>query len=202
MQVAFIIFKGMTSLDLIGVLDPVTRLKTMGYLPDLDWELCSFSDQVEDQAGLSFVPTKVRASLEGFDIIIVPGGPGTRKLMRNKKFLAWLQTAKACKLKVSVCTGSLLLGAAGFLKGKKATTHHSAFRILRRFSSSVEKNKRIVDEGDVITAAGVTSSIDLGLYLCEKIAGEAARVKISQQIEYTRSTTNLDCSRLMRAQNL
>ena len=186
MRVAFIIFNGMTSLDLIGVFDPVTRLKTMGYLPDLDWDVCSFTERVEDQAGLSFVPTKVKASLEGFDMIIVPGGPGTRKLMRDRKFLTWLQTAKTCKLKVSVCTGSLLLGAAGFLKAKKATTHHSAFRILRRFSSSVEKNQRIVDEGDVITAAGVTSSIDLGLYLCEKIAGEDAKTSISQQIEYTK----------------
>jgi cyclohexyl-isocyanide hydratase len=185
MRVAFIIFNGMTSLDLIGALDPVTRLKTMGYLPDLDWDICSFTEHVEDQAGLYFVPTKVKASLEEFYMIVVPGGPGTRKLMRDKKFLTWLQTAKACKLKVSVCTGSLLLGAAGFLRGKKATTHHSAFRILRRFSSSVEKNQRIVDEGDVITAAGVTSSIDLGLYLCEKIAGKEARDRISQQIEYT-----------------
>ena len=186
MRVAFIIFNGMTSLDLVGVLDPVTRLKTMGYLPDLDWEVCSFHENVKDQAGLSFVPTKVKASLEGFDLIVVPGGAGTRKLMRDKKFLTWLQTAKTCRLKVSVCTGSLLLGAAGFLKAKKATTHHNAFRILRKFCSSIVKNQRIVDEGDVITATGVTSSIDLGLYLCKKIAGEDAKARISQQIEYTR----------------
>ena len=187
MRVAFIIFNGMTALDLIGVYDPITRLKTMGYLPDLEWEICAYSAEVKDQTGLSFVPTKVIEPLEGFDAIVVPGGPSARKLLSDKKFLKWLQTAKSCRLKVSVCTGSLLLGAAGFLTDKKATTHHSALRILRKFCSSVEKNQRIVDEGDVITAAGVTSSIDLGLYLCQKMAGQDARTRICQQIEYRNS---------------
>jgi len=187
MRVAFIIFNGMTALDLIGVYDPITRLKTMGYLPDLEWEICAYTAEVKDQTGLSFVPTKVIEPLEGFDAIVVPGGPSARKLLSDKKFLKWLQTAKSCRLKVSVCTGSLLLGAAGFLTDKKATTHHSALRILRKFCSSVEKNQRIVDEGDVITAAGVTSSIDLGLYLCQKMAGQDARTRICQQIEYRNS---------------
>lgn len=187
MEVAFIIFNGMTSLDLIGVYDPVSRLKTMGYLPDLEWEICAHSAEVKDQAGLSFVPTKVDEPLKGFDMIVVPGGPSVRKLMGDKKFVKWLQTAKSCRLKISVCTGSLLLGVAGFLIEKRATTHHSALITLRRFCSSAEKNQRIVDEGDIITAAGVTSSIDLGLYLCQKMAGQDAKTRICQQIEYQNS---------------
>ena len=86
-------------------------------------------------------------------------------------------------MKASICTGSLLLGAAGFLKGKKATTHPEAFGELRKYCSSVV-DERIVDEGDVITAGGVSSSIDLGLYLCEKLAGRAVKEQIRRQIDY------------------
>jgi cyclohexyl-isocyanide hydratase len=94
-----------------------------------------------------------------------------------------LRTADACKYKVSVCTGALLLGAAGFLTGKTATTHRTAFNDLKPYCASVV-DQRIVDEGDVITARGVTSSIDLGLYLCEKLAGHEVKERIRQQMDY------------------
>jgi transcriptional regulator GlxA family with amidase domain len=105
--------------------------------------------------------------------------------MNDKSFIEWLKTAEPCKLKGSVCTGSLLLGAAGFLKGKKATTHPETFSKLKRFCSSVI-DQRIVDEGDVITARGVTSSIDVGLYLCEKLAGREVKEQIRKQMDYPR----------------
>ncbi|HEY9296019.1 MAG TPA: DJ-1/PfpI family protein, partial [Phormidium sp.] len=88
-----------------------------------------------------------------------------------------------CKYKVSVCTGSLLLGAAGFLAGKIATTHPNAFTELEKYCASVV-DKRIVDEGEVITARGVTSSIDLGLYLCEKFCGYDVKEQIRQRMDY------------------
>ncbi len=94
-----------------------------------------------------------------------------------------MKTAKSCRLEVSVCTGFLLLGSAGFLKDKKATTLRSSFTDLRKYCSQVV-DERIVDEGDVITARGVTSSIDLGLYLCKKLAGPEAEEKIRQQMDY------------------
>ncbi len=183
MKIAFVIYDGMTALDFIGVYDPVTRLNTMGFLPDLQWDICARSKTVKDGTGLGFVATKVSESLHGYDMVIVPGGFGSRKLIDDTAFVEWLRTAAPCKSKVSVCTGALLLGAAGFLKGKIATTHRNAFGDLRRFCSSVV-DKRIVDEGDVITARGVTSSIDLGLYLCEKLAGREARERIRQQMDY------------------
>ena len=183
MRVAFIIYDEMTALDFVGVYDPVTRLKTMGFLPDLQWEICAYSKDVGDGIGLRFIPTKVGESLQHYDIVIVPGGFGSRKRVDEPEFIEWLRTARLCKLKVSVCTGALLLGAAGFLKGKSATTHPSTFDDLRRFCSSVVA-RRIVDEGDVITAGGVTSSIDLGLYLCEKLASREAKEQIRQQMDY------------------
>lgn len=183
MKVAFIIYDGMTTLDFIGVYDPVTRLKTMGFMPDLEWEVCAQSGTIRDGTGLHVMPTKPGEPLRGYDMVIVPGGFGSRKLVDDPGFIEWLRTATSCKFKVSVCTGALLLGAAGFLKGKTATAHRTAFKELGRFCSSVV-DRRIVDEGDVITARGVTSSIDLGLYLCEKLAGREAKERVRQQMDY------------------
>lgn len=183
MKIAFIIFDGMTSLDFIGVFDPVTRLKMMNFLPDLIWDICSYSDEVRDNSSLCIGPAKVKCSLENYDMIVVPGGFSARRLAQNEEFIAWIKTASNCKIKASVCSGSLLLGAAGFLKGKKATTHPSAFDELKKYCAQVA-GERVVEDGDVITARGVTSSIDLGLYLCEKIAGREAREKIRMQMDY------------------
>jgi cyclohexyl-isocyanide hydratase len=145
--------------------------------------VCARSRTITDGAGLAFTATAVGEPLHAYDMVIVPGGFGSRKLVDDVGFIAWLRTSSACKLKVSVCTGALLLGAAGFLRGKTATTHRSAFEDLRRFCSSVV-DRRIVDEGDVITARGVTAAIDLGLYLAEKLAGREVQERIRQQMDY------------------
>ena len=185
MKVAFVIYEGMTTLDFVGAYDPLTRLKSMGFLPDFGWEICATSEKVADEKGLTFIPTQVRGELSNYDLVYVPGGPvsSLRKLADNTNFIEWLTTAEDCQFKISVCTGALLLGEAGFLKGKKATTHPSAFEELRKYCDTV-LDRRIVDEGDVITARGVTSSIDLGLYLCEKFAGSEVKEEIRQRMDY------------------
>ena len=183
MKIAFVIYDVMTTMDFVGVYDGLTRLKTMKFMPDVEWEICAHTKEVVDGAGLRITPAKAGASLEGYDVVIVPGGYGSRTLAADNAFIAWLQTSEAVRLKASVCTGSILLGAAGFLKGKRATTHPSSFEELRPFCEEVV-DKRVVDEGDVITARGVTSSIDLGLYLCEKFAGREARERIAKQMDY------------------
>jgi cyclohexyl-isocyanide hydratase len=185
MKVAFVIYNHMTALDLIGVYDPIMRLKTMGFIPELEWEICAFSESISDHHGLKFSSTQVNQTLQGFDLLIVPGGITALvyQLTKESDFIAWLKTASACKLKASVCTGSLLLGAAGFLTGKKATTHPNAFDQLKEFCPVIT-DQRVVDAGDVITSRGVTASIDLGLYLCQKLAGSEAKEKIRQQMDY------------------
>jgi cyclohexyl-isocyanide hydratase len=183
MKIAFVIYDVMTTMDFIGVYDALVRLKTMKFMPDVEWEICAYTKEVVDGTGLRITPTKAGESLAGYDMVIVPGGYGSRTLARDNAFVAWLQTSEACRLKASVCTGSILLGAAGFLKGKRATTHPSSFDELRPFCEEVV-DKRVVDEGDVITARGVTSSIDLGLYLCEKFAGREVRERIAKQMDY------------------
>ncbi|MFP5264040.1 MAG: DJ-1/PfpI family protein [Blastocatellia bacterium] len=187
MKAAFIIYDGMTALDFVGAYDALTRLKTMSLVPDFGWEVCAHTEQVTDGSGLRFVPTVVGGGLQDFDLVVVPGGYGSRRLARDGEFILWLKSSERCGLKTSVCTGSVLLGAAGFLRGRKATTHRSAFDELRPFCRTVV-DERVVDEGDVITARGVASSIDLGLYLCEKLAGREARERIQRQMDYQSST--------------
>lgn len=183
MKIAFVIYNGMTALDFVGVYDSVVRLKTMGFVPELEWEICSLTKEVFDHTQLCFKPTKFWGTLGDYDVLIIPGGFGARDLMDNTEFVSWLKTAASCKTKASVCSGSLLLGAAGFLKGKKATSHRSAFNVLEKYCAQVVDQK-VVEDGDVITARGVTSSIDLGLYLCGKIAGKDAAEKIRKQIDF------------------
>lgn len=183
MKVAFIIYDGMTTLDFLGVYDPLTRLKTMGFVADFQWDVCALDEPVVDGSGLRILPNRIGGSLEDYDMVIVPGGFATRDLQNDPAFVAWLRTVGSRTQKVSVCSGALLLGAAGFLRGKRATTHRNSFEDLRQYCSTVV-DERIVDEGDVITARGVTSSIDLGLYLVEKLAGADVKERIRRQMDY------------------
>jgi transcriptional regulator GlxA family with amidase domain len=183
MNTAFVIFNRMTMLDFIGMYDPLTRLKSMQIMPDFEWNVCSFTTNVVDDKGLRIAPSIAGESLSGYDLIVVPGGFGTRTLQHDNAFLDWLRSAKPVTLKASVCTGSLLLGASGFLKDKRATTHPNAFEELRPYCAHVVDD-RVVDGGGVITARGVTASIDLGLFLVERLAGAEARSRIAAQMDY------------------
>ena len=183
MRIGFIVFDGMTALDFVGVFDPLTRLKTMGFLPDIAWDICGLSKRVFDSTGLVFEPNKVANELNIYNIVIIPGGFSTRRLVSDEDFIDWIKGAEKCPLKASVCTGALIWGAAGFLFGKAATTHPSAYQDLAKYCLNVSQ-ERIVDSGDIITAGGVTAGIDLGLYLCKKIAGTEAKDKIRKQMDY------------------
>ncbi|HEX8576611.1 MAG TPA: DJ-1/PfpI family protein [Flavobacterium sp.] len=183
MKIAYIVFDGITWLDFIGVYDPVSRLKSLNYLPNLTWDICSFTDTVSDNFGLETRPTKIRESLKGYDAIIIPGGFGTRKLQFEKDFLNWIKTGDTIKYKISICTGSLILGASGFLKGRIATTNYQEYEALKPYCKEVLKD-RIVEDDNVITAGAVSASIDLGLYLCEKWAGQNAKNEIKKRMDY------------------
>jgi cyclohexyl-isocyanide hydratase len=173
----------MTALDFIGAYDPLTRLKSMQIIPNFEWDICAVAQEVADDKGMSFTPSVVAESLSKYDLVVVPGGFGTRTLQHDQAFVDWLRTSEPVKLKASVCTGSLLLGAAGFLKGKRATTHPSAFEELKPYCAQVV-DERVVDEGEIVTARGVTSAIDLGLYLVERLASTEARKRVAKQMDY------------------
>jgi len=183
MKTAFVIFDRLTAMDFIGAYDPLTRLKSMRLMPGFEWDVCAFTADISDDKGLRIAPSVVGASLSGYDLVVVPGGFGTRALQHDKAFIDWLRSSAPVRLKASVCTGALLLGAAGFLKGKRATTHPGAFEELKPYCAQVVDD-RVVDEGGIITARGVTSAIDLGLYLVERLAGAQARTRVAKQMDY------------------
>ena len=183
MKIAYIIFDQITLLDLIGIYDPISRLKSMRYLPDLTWDICAYTHTVTDNFGLEIKPTRIQSSLADYDFIIVPGGHGTRELRVDTGFLNWIKTSGADKGKISICTGSLILGAAGFLADKKATTNYQEYETLEPYCREVSTD-RIVEDGTVITAGAVSASIDLGLYLCNKWAGQEASIEIRKKMDY------------------
>lgn len=183
MKAALVVFDGMTMLDFIGFYDVVTRLPRMGFMPDFTWNVCALAPQVSDEQGLRLAADRVGETLEGYDLLYVPGGRGTRRLQHDAVFVDWVRSASEAQIKVSVCTGALLLGAAGFLRGLTATTHPSALRELEPYCAQVVR-ARIVDQWPVVTGGGVSTSIDLGLHLVARLAGEDARNGIAQQMDY------------------
>ena len=182
MKAAFVVFDRMTFLDFVGFYDALTRLRTMK-IADFEWRICARTERVADDRGLAIEVDSVAESLRSYDLLFVPGGMATRALQHDPQFITWLKSAEPAELKVSVCTGALLLGAAGFLRGRRATTHPNAYDELEPYCESVVR-ERVVDEGDIITARGVSSSIDAGLHVVQKLAGAEARDRIAAQMDY------------------
>lgn len=181
LDVAFVVYDGMTVLDLVGVYDPVTRLDLDGHR-DIDSEVVCYREPTRDEAGLAIDPDRIKPPLS-HDLVVVPGGRVTRSLVDDEAFISWLHGAETAERLASVCTGSLLLGAAGFLKGRRATTHPSAFGLLEEYCDTVVKD-RVVEDGRVVTARGVSSSLDLGLWLCRDLAGDDAADAVRERMDY------------------
>ncbi|MCU0545508.1 MAG: DJ-1/PfpI family protein [Oscillatoriaceae cyanobacterium Prado104] len=121
------------------------------------------------------------------DILIVPGGIGTRKLIDNSAVISWIkECAPTAELVLSVCTGSLLLAKAGLLEGLTATTHHQALELLKELAphTTVVGDRRFVDNGKIITSGGIAAGIDMSLYVVGKLLGSAAAEKTANHMEY------------------
>ena len=179
-------FEGMTLLDLVAVYDPLSRIRSMGFDETSSCEI--FSGDVEDPwalDGATLEVARVRPPLTDFDVLIVPGGPGTRSLVKDEGLIGWLGTFPKNRLAASVCTGALLLGAVGWLRGKRATTHASALHELAAHGA-VAVSERVVDEGQLVTAGGVTSGLDLGLHLVRRLEGADVADRIARQMEWVR----------------
>jgi cyclohexyl-isocyanide hydratase len=191
-RIAFVAFPDITLLDLVGPLDALSRIATMGIDPTTTCEVIALARPDGSVAsdppivwsawGAELTVARYRPSLASFDVLVVPGGMGTRALEIDAAAIAWLATFPANRLVASVCTGALLLGAAGRLRNKRATTHRSAMNELERFGAAAS-SERVVDEGQLVTAGGVTAGIDLGLHLVRRLAGDAAYEKIASQME-------------------
>ena len=181
-RVAFVAFAGMTLLDLVAMLDPLSRIRSMGFDETFAYDVISADAPVVFAGGgATLAVTAVRPPLDGYDLIAVAGGIPSRALAADPAVVAWLRTFPANRVAASVCTGALLLGAAGRLSGKRATTHASALGSLEAYGAT-PVTERVVDEGTVVTAGGVTSGIDLGLHLVARLEGPDVARAIAAQM--------------------
>ena len=124
----------------------------------------------------------VRPSLDEFDVLVVPGGFAARTLASDPAIAAWLGSFPRSRVAASVCTGALFWGEVGRLRGRRATTHATAMDRLAAYDATPIA-ARVVDEGDIVTAAGVTSGIDLGLHLVARFSGPDVARRIAKQME-------------------
>jgi putative intracellular protease/amidase len=180
MQIAFLLYPGFTALDAIGPYDVLNRLPGA--------EVVFVAEQpgpITTEAGsLSLVATHSLEQVSAPDILVVPGGYGNRGLLEHRPLLDWLAAAhEATTWTTSVCTGALLLAAAGVLDGIPATTHWLQFDTLARLGAQPVA-ERVVEHGKIVTAAGVSAGIDMALTLAQRIAGDRVAQAIQLGIEY------------------
>jgi transcriptional regulator GlxA family with amidase domain len=139
------------------------------------------------RSGLSVNPDCSLSDCQQPDLLVVPGGFGTRQEMHNPLLIDWIRTAsERAELVLSVCTGSLLLAKAGLLDGLQATTHHGAFQLLRETApkAEVREDSRFIDNGKVITSAGIAAGIDASLHVVARLLGQEHAKKTAAQMEY------------------
>ncbi|MFE0022280.1 DJ-1/PfpI family protein [Amycolatopsis sp. NPDC059021] len=171
--IAFVVFPGLTPLDLVG---PLQVLGMLEYLRPEEYRVAVVAERIEayeTDAVLKIVPSHTFADVPAPDVVVVPGGatPAFRA-MTDETLLGYLREASAhAEITASVCSGSLLLGAAGLMKGRRATTHWTAFELLPEFGI-IPVRQRWVEDGPMLTAAGVSAGIDMGLHLVSRLAGD------------------------------
>ncbi|VBB06690.1 dj-1/pfpi [Lucifera butyrica] len=135
--------------------------------------------------GLTILPDTILKKCPPLDIIVVPGGKGRVQAMRNPAIQDWLQQqAKTAYYITSVCTGAFLLAEAGLLRGRKATTHHAALAELANYTDVTVQKTKVVHDDRIITGAGVSSGLELGLYLLVLLFGKPFAAEVAQKIEY------------------
>ena len=180
MEIAILLFDRLTTLDAVGPYEVLSRI------PGATVKMVAkqAGPQRNDTGSLALVADYALADVTQPDIFVVPGGPGQMALMGDEEVLNWVRRAHATsKWTASVCTGSLVLGAAGLLNGLKATTHWLAYDTLRKLGAEPTE-QRVVIEGKIITAAGVSAGIDMALTLVARECGEAVAQSIQLGIEY------------------
>lgn len=180
-QIAVLLYPGFTALDFIG---PYEVLRN---LPDTDVRFVWYEPgPIAADSGVLIVgATHSFDETPAPDVVLVPGGMSTFEHARDATVLDWVRRASAtADWTASVCSGSLILAAAGVLNGKRATSHWMVVPMLRAFGVTPVGDERIVQEGNIVTAAGVSAGIDLGLWLAGQLAGDSRAKAIQLAIEY------------------
>jgi cyclohexyl-isocyanide hydratase len=186
-SISIFIFPDVEELDFVGVYETLGSINTMlkEEILKLDGplkiDILATESPIKCTNGLKVLPEKVSSDFTSYDVLIVPGGGGIRPLMKDDGFLEKLREFAKDHVICSVCTGSLLLGAAGILEGKKALTHQWYVKELQGYAEPARG--RVHVDGNVVTAAGVSSSIDLGLKLIELIFDAPTAAKVAGRLE-------------------
>jgi putative intracellular protease/amidase len=180
MKIAILLYDRFTALDAVGPYEVLSRLPgaTVHFVAVEPGEKRTETEMLGMTADVSI------DELPHPEIVVVPGGYGTRALLEDEQILSWLRGAhETSEWTTSVCTGSLLLAAAGILDGLEATTHWLEYDLLERLGARPTA-RRVVEQGKVITSAGVSSGIDMGLVLAARVAGDDVAKAIQLGIEY------------------
>ena len=178
-RIGLLLFPRMTQLDLTGPFEIFAKLPNAEVL--LLWKTLQ---PVEAETGLRMLPHATLHDCPSLDVVCVPGGPGVNALMEDAEVLTWLRAqATTARYVSSVCTGALVLGAAGLLRGKRATSHWASRDLLAAFGA-VPTAGRVVRDGNLFTGGGVTAGIDFALTMVAELAGPDVAQGIQLQIEY------------------
>ena len=179
LEIGLLAFEGLDQIDLTGPFEVLARL------PNATTRIFAKSlEPVRDVRGLRLMPDATLGEAPQLDVLHVPGGYGQEALMDDAETLDWVRRqAAGARYVFSVCTGALICGAAGLLKGKRATTHWSALHLLPLFGAA-PVNERVVIDGNLVSAAGVTAGIDGALRLAALLRGDDAARAIQLYLQY------------------
>jgi cyclohexyl-isocyanide hydratase len=190
MKVSILVFPGVEELDFVGFLEVLAVANRAKRRSWFETELVgTVRGPIRCGGGMRVVPDKTVTQMRGQDMIFVPGGGASRgtgvdAVSHDERVLRLLRSAeRRGKLVWSVCTGALILGSAGLLRGRRATTHHSFLDRLGEYGAKVEK-KRVVSDGKITTGGGIASSIDVGLELVRRTLGERTKRAVQLSMEY------------------
>ena len=179
LNVGFLVFPGVQPLDLVGPFDVFAAFDSLAQ--HLVWKN---AEPVIAAGGLVLQPTTTFADCPPLDLLCVPGGAGVEPLLEDPQTLAFIaQQARSARFVTSVCTGALLLGAAGLLQGRRATTHWAYHELLAAFGAEPVAERVVVD-GNLITGGGVTAGIDFALAVAGQWFGESQAQRAQLAIEY------------------
>jgi len=187
-NVAILIFDDVELLDFCG---PLEVFSVTGRQDDITpfnvYTVAEKLDPITTRNQLSVNPQYTIHDCPQPDILLVPGGQGTRREMNNPTLVNWIKDcSQKTQLILSVCTGALLLAKAGLLEGLTATTHHSAIELLKEIAPNIniQTDKRFVDNGRIILSAGISAGIDMSLYVVAKLLGKEQALKTARYMEY------------------
>lgn len=194
-RIDIVLFDGVEELDAVGPWEIFAAWAQLR--PEDGWTVRMVSpggERARCAKGLVIAAHAELGDHAATDVLLHPGGIGTRALMRDERHMAWVRAAReSVPLLASVCTGSLVYAAAGLLRGKRATTHWGSLGLLAETDPTitVDPGARWVDEGDIISSAGVSAGIDMALHLVSRLAGPERAEEVRRHVDYAPASGGL-----------